>query len=349
MGLAGRTTNDPSNYLAVGIQAEKDVEASTFYFTKHLDGSGFDVEPEIASERIGGGGREVGLRYKTGIKADGQVVQYGWPDGTGRMLAWAGLLDEAPVIKATTAMVVEHFMRSGGTVLPYLTVEQNWADETERTSNAVVASLKLEGEAGHPIKFTEQFISAGTPRVATQLLVPARETGGPYMYPGASAVLEIFSPETAEGAPATATTSELTKWSLEIKNTLDDAVRTMQLQRADVPWENVDFDLDGTVRYTSKTIWQQIQFNGGRLGNRNFLATGAFTFFTKPLYGAQATYTLEIKMPFIEFSGAKVNRLDPDGKTMYLDFTAMNIANATYSLQARVFTTATGAYTSSTT
>jgi hypothetical protein len=351
---AGRITADPGNYFAVAVQSAKDVEGSTFYFTKHLDGTGFDTEQEVASERIGGGGREVGLRYRTGVKADGQLVQYGWPDGTGRMLAWAGLLDEPTVVVATSSAeneLVRHFMRSGGTQLPYLTVEQNWADETERTSNAVVSSLKIEGEATRPLKFTTQFISAGTPRTPTQTLVALRETGGPYMESGASAAIEVndTTPGESAGGPAVATSNEVTKWSLEIKNALDDAIHTLSLQRNDVTWLTVDYDLDGTVKYTDKNLWNQIVYNGGFVGNKNFLATGAFVFFTRPLYEAQASFPLEIRLPFLEISAAKVNRLDPDGKTMYLDFTAMNVANATFSLFANVTTKATGAYTSPTT
>lgn len=350
--LPGRTTNDPSNYFAVGVQSGKDVEASTFYFLKHMDGTGFDVEPDIASERLGGGGREVGLRYKTGIKADGQLVSYGWPDGTGRMLAWAGLVDVPSVLIATTAgnNLVNHFLHSGGTVLPYLTTEQAWADETERTSNCVVTDLKIEGQAGKPIKFTEQFISAGTPRIPSTTLSPTREAGGPYMESGASAIVEVFDGTPGEGGgPVNATSAELTKWSVGIKNTVDDAIRTLGLQRADVTYENVDYDLDGTLRYTDKAIWQQIQFNGGQLANHNFLATGNFVFFTRPLFESQASQPMEIQMPGAEFSAAKVNRLDPDGKTMYLDFTAMNIAGPTWSLFANVVTRATGSYNASTT
>ena len=347
---AGRVTNDPSNYFAVGIQSAKDVEATTFYFTKHLDGTGYDVEPEIASERIGGGGKEVALRYKTGIKADGQLVQYGWPDGTGRTLAWTGLIDGAQTNQyaaTTSGALTLHFLHSGGTQLSYLTIDQAWADNVERTSNGVITDLKLELQAGHPFKYTLQFISAGTPRVATQALVPVREGGGPYMVPGASAVIEVHGG--AEGAPANATSSELTKASIEIKNTVDEAIRTLQLQRNDVTWENVDYTVTGTLKYTDAKVWRQVQFAGGSLGNFAFLATGAVTLFSRPLFPAQASNSLELVFPMLEFSDAKVNRLDPDGKTMYLDFTSMNVANATYSFYANVITGATASYNLSTT
>ena len=62
MALPGRVSNDPSNYISIGVQSAKDTVATTFYYFKHLSGSGFDVTQEIQSEREGGSGREIGLR-----------------------------------------------------------------------------------------------------------------------------------------------------------------------------------------------------------------------------------------------------------------------------------------------
>jgi hypothetical protein len=51
----------------------------------------------------------------------------------------------------------------------------------------------------------------------------------------------------------------------------------------------------------------------------------------------------------VEFTSVKVNRLDPDGKTMYVDFVASTRGIGTQSLQSTVISGASTAYTLSTT
>src|SRR5581483_9843110 len=117
---AGRVTNDPSNYFAIGLQSAKDVTATTWYFTKHLDGSGFDVAVDTSSERIGGSGREGGLRYRKKVTADGQYVSYADPDFVGRV-AYAALGTETI---ASSGGLYQHTLVSGGSLLPYQSVQQ---------------------------------------------------------------------------------------------------------------------------------------------------------------------------------------------------------------------------------
>lgn len=343
----GRPTNEPLNYFAFAVQPAVNVEGTSFYFTKHLSGSGFDTTSEFKAERIGGAGREVGLIYKTMIKADGSLVTYGWPDGTGRLLAAALGTDETTVLVATSSAaneLVKHHITSGGATLPYLTMDQTWADETERTTNCVITELKIEGTEGAPIKFTAPFISGGSPRVQAAELTPTRESGTPFMYPGASATVQVFSG--APGAQGKATSSELEKFALTIKNTVDEGIQTLALNRTDVVWETVDFNLDGTLKYTDKNIWNQVNYYGGSQVSIS-LATGTFDFFAAQ--SSSASQSLRLSVPIAVFGSVKVNRLDPDGKTMLLDFTALTQGGPTVAVYADVVTRATGLYTSATT
>lgn len=343
----GRPTNEPNNYFAFGVQSAVNVEATTFYHTKHLSGTGFDVQSEFKAERIGGAGREVGLIYKTMIKADGSIVTYGWPDGTGRLLALALGEDETSVLVATsvaTEELVRHRLSSGSATLPYFTADQTWADETERTTNCVVTELKVEGQEGQPIKFTAPFISGGSPVVRAAALTPSRESGTPFMYPGASAAVQVFSG--APGAAGRATSSELEKFAFTIKNTVDEGIQTLALNRTDVVWETVDFNLDGTLKYTDRNIWNQVNYFGASQVSIQ-LATGTFDF-----YAAQSSspsQSIHLFTPILVFGSVKVNRLDPDGKTMLLDFTALTQGGPTDAVICDVVTRATGLYTSSTT
>lgn len=337
--LPGRSTSELSNYIAWGVQSAKDTEATTFYFAKHLNGSGFDAENETSNERIGGSGKEIGLVYKTAVKADGSIVTYGWPDGFARLLTAALGQDAVTRVGASGAsQLTSHLITptTGGT-LPYLTIDQNWADETERVTNCLVSDLKIEGEAGKPVKLTAQFISGGTPYVRSAAISPVvREAGNPLMIPGASAQWTV---EGGGGGPPSET-NQITKWSIEVKNTLDDAIRTLSLFREDVVWNMVDFNFDVTVKYVNRESWNEVHYGGGTQVPIA-VPTGSFSFFSAQQPGSLSAF---LGMPFLEVGNSKVNRLDPDGKTMYLDFTAFGVANATYSVFGQILTNATQSY-----
>lgn len=339
----GRSTAEFNGYIAWAVQSAKNVEGTTFYFAKHLNGSGYDVENETSNERVGGSGKQIGLVYKTAIKADGAIMTYGWIDGFARLITAALGQDVATRRAATGAsQLTEHLVTptTGGT-LPYLTVDQNWADETERVTNCLLSDLKIEGEAGKPVKLSAQFISGGTPYVRNAAISPiVRESGPPLMIPGASALWTTFSTEGGEAAE----TAEITKWSLEVKNTLDDAIRTLSLFREDVVWNTVDFNFDCTIKYVNRVAWNQIHYGGGTQVPVA-VPTGTFQFFS---YGPELGGTslrAGLTMPNLLIGNSKVNRLDPDGKTMYMDFTAFGVGGqATYSMFAQLFTGATQSY-----
>jgi hypothetical protein len=339
-GQPGHSTAEPQNYFALGVQGAKDQDAGTFYFFKHLDGTGFDTTPEVASEREGGAGREINLNYKTMVHADGQVVAYARPDAAGRLLTYA-LGQDTPSLVATTGPLVRHTIVPGGS-LPYLTADQTWSDESERTTNCLVSDLTIEGEAGKPLKMTAQFVSGGSPHVATTALSATRESGLPLMYPSASAWM------TAAGAlGAQASSIELTKFKIEIKNGIDDGIQTTGLNREDLVWLTAEFNVDGTLKYENNDVWDAINYGGGTQVPVA-LATGAFSCFV-PHIPSGGSQNLLIGLPLLEYTAVKVNRLDPDGKTMYLDFTGMTTKSATNSIFAQVITGATTAYTATAT
>src|SRR5512144_2205945 len=82
--MPGQSTNQPGNYIAVGLQPSKDTEATTFYFLRHLDGSGFDIDIDEERIREGGDGQEIGTSWRRLVKADGNLVANARPD-------WAGV------------------------------------------------------------------------------------------------------------------------------------------------------------------------------------------------------------------------------------------------------------------
>jgi hypothetical protein len=336
----GRVTNDANNYFAIGIQSAKDTDATTFYFLKHLDGTGFDVDVTANSERVGGSGREVGLRYRSKVTADGQYAAYAQPDFAGRVLTAALGTD---TVTGSAGGFFTHTIVSGGSQLPYQTFEQAWADETERTTNCLISDLKIEGEAGRPVKMTAQFMSGGTAHPQSTLLSPVREAAFPLMVPGGSACITATGNLSPGGQGASSL--QLTKWSVDIKNALDGDIQTNALNREDMLWLTSDYDIDGTFKYIDNNFWEAVRYGGATQVPTGLLTSGQFSFFTPGASGGSLT----LLAPYVEFTTLKVNRLDPDGKTMYIDFVASTRGIGTQSLQATVQSGAATSYQLSTT
>jgi hypothetical protein len=348
---AGRVTNDPTNYFAIAQQSALNSDGTVWYFTKHMTGTGFDVAVDVSSERVGGSGREVGLRYRTKVTADGTFVAYAQPDFVGRVAALALFQDTvaAGPSQLNTAYYSTHSIFSGASVPLYFTAEQTYADITERTGNNVLSSLKFEGEKGKPITVTAAFMSGGTPHSTVSPQSPTREAAFPFMYPGGSACILVTGSAISPGA---ASSIELTKWSVEAKTQLDGDIQTNALNREDMLVLNNDYEVNATAKYINNGIWEQIVYSGGSNVPTGLLAAGQFTFYTQSgdsLYGKPNLSSVMLFCPFIEFPSVKVNRLDPDGKTMYLDISGATRNIGTSSLQITVVTPASTSYAISTT
>jgi hypothetical protein len=315
MGAApGKPTNDPNNYFAFGKQTAKGTDASTFFFTRHLDGSGYDVDSEVESVREGGDGQEVGLRYRTMVKADPQLVSLSRQQVAARL--WAGVLGVDTIASAGVPSLARHTAAPAAS-LPYFTVEQRNGDLIERVSDAVWTSLTVEGEAGKPWRLTAAGVGGGTVSIrdAGSTLTPSRETGRPAFYPGGSYTFD------AGASYAT----DVTKWKVEVNRNVDDAIQTTGISRDDVVPLNFDVSVDATIKYTSRDFYKKVQFTGGSVPLSE-LATGSLDLAQIVQAGTMAASALSrIVVPLLEWTDAKVNKLDPDGKTVYLDVVGQSL------------------------
>lgn len=333
--MAGRGTNEPNNYFAIGKQAGKGEEAETFYFLKHLDGTGLELEEQTEAVREGGDGQEVGFIHKTAINFDGDAVQNARPEGAARAIAWTLGADSVAAGTESATPLQVHTAAPTSTI-PYVTAEQLFADVIERGVDARFTGLTVEGEAGRPLKLTHSLITGGTPYrrdASASALTPARETGQPFFFPGGTYVID--------GAG----NGQITKFKSEIKRNLDTDIRTTQLFREDVVPLNFDTDLGFTVKYEDATLYDKVHYLSGTTISPNALglATGSFSAFAE--FGTGTTNRFfELVHPLIVYTGAKVNKLDPDGKTMYLDITAMGVKGATHQVLTRIQTASSGAF-----
>lgn len=322
----GFSTNQPSDYFALGIQSGKDTEASTFIFLKHRDGTALDIDEDVVSEREGGDGQEVGFRYKRLIKFDGSANA----NSRGQVTALMGAMvlgKTATVTNAgagiassfATGLQVHRFVPNP--TLPYVTAEQRYSDIIERGTNMKGASLDIEGEAGSPIRLSMSMLSGGTPyrRAIASSLTPVRDSSEPIYFPRGSYALN--------GAG----TTKVTKFKYSAKRGIDDGIQTTELFREDLVELNADHDLDLTLKYESATLYDYIHFNGGTMIPIS-LATGSFTAFMANTGAGTLARAAALNLPLLHFVGAKLNRLDPDGKTVYIDVAAMTVKGATDSV-----------------
>jgi hypothetical protein len=325
--MAGRATNELGNYFALGRQTAKDTEATTFFFLKHLDGTGWEIAQDVTAEREGGDGQEVGLRYKTMIKADGAAVVNARPQVAARFLTYT-LGADASVASTAAGTFADHTILPT-TSIPYITAEQKFGDLIERSTNNLFTGLVIEGEAGRPIKLTANMVNGGSVyarSAAASALTATRETTKPIFFPGGSYTLD-----------AQASQFTITKFKIEAQRGVDDNIQTTGLNREDVVALNQDYNLDMTLKYEDKTIYEKVQFGaaGGTQISVPFLATGSFNAFS---LGEVGSYSMRLNMPLVEYIDVKVNKLDPDGKTVYLDVVAQSVRNATFPLFAVVRT-----------
>lgn len=332
----GFPTNDPSNYIAFGKQSALDTDATTFHFFKHLDGSGFDVDEDSERLREGGDGQQVGISYRTMVKADGNIVALSRKSTAGKL--WAAVLGNDSIATAGIASLARHTAFPVAS-LQYFTIEQRYADVIERNLNCQVTTLTLEGEAGKPWRYTAAFLGGGTVtfRDVASTLTPTRERDKPFFYPNGSYVFDGFA---SYGG-------QITKFKIEVSRGVDDAIQTTGLNRADLVPLNFDVNVDATVKYTSKDFYQKVQYTSGSSVPVQY-ATGSFDISqvqqVETASGLFGSGLQRVVVPLVEWVDATVNKLDPDGKTMYLDVVGMDIKSATSAIFAVTDTADVAAY-----
>ncbi len=339
--MPGRATNEPTNYFAFGFQSSQTAEATTFNFLRHLDGTGADIDEQIESVREGGDGQEVGLRYKTAITFDGAMVVNDRPEIGARL--WAAALGcDIAVATSGAASGASGILNEHTAVptagLPYMTVDQFFGDVIERGIGAQITGLTAEFEQGRPLKLTAEFMTGGSSyrRPVASALTATRETGQPFMYPGASVVVE--------GNAASGVNTKMTKGKFTISRNLDGDIRTTGLNREDVVGQTFDAQVEATIKYESASSWYDpIHYQLGGSQIPFDLATGAMRITSRFGSGTQVREQT-IGMNLINWTQARVNKLDPEGKTMYIDVAGMGIRSATHQIYARTTVASTAAF-----
>jgi Phage tail tube protein len=336
----GWSSNRPTDYFAIGVQTAVGTEAATFRFPKHLTGSGFELTPDTAEEREGGGGQEVALAYKKMIKADGNLVLnargvgavYAAIDSvlgnTATVLTIVSELDTASPACQKVRMVLSP-------TLPYTTIEQRWSDNIERVSNAKSNQLTIDYAAGLPVKLSLALTGAGTVYQrdpAASSLTTVYDVTDPIYFPRGSYVITGGIANVASGA-------KITKAKVTVQRHLDEAIQTTDLYRDDLIELTTDTALDLTLKYEDRTFYNYVQEGGGSfvplpISSLSFTAYSTNQVASAAANGGTTVRSMKVGMVNLLTRSAKVNKLEPDGKTVYIDVACTSIkpAGATDSL-----------------
>lgn len=312
-------SNEADNYIAVGRQSAKGVAPTEWTFLRHGGDSGYQPEFEVQREREGGHGQEAGLTYKSLVRPDGSLNTNAYPNITGLLLTGA-LGADAAVLVGTNPDLADHTITPVDQ-LPYYAIEQRWADQIERTTDVNFTGLTAEWEAGRPIKLTAPFISGGRPeqRPVASAMTPVREAGDPFFYPGASPSLD-------------GTGAQISKGSIAVERGVDAEIQTNDIWRADVTSLTFDANLNLTVLYEDKNLYTKVYYDAsGEVPVP--LETGSFELFRQIDGGA---HSARLAIPSFEYIGATVNRLNPDGQTLWADVAGATMKGATHSIFAVV-------------
>jgi hypothetical protein len=314
------SSNDPANYLAIGKQANRETEATTFRFLKYLNEAAFN--PGIDSNVVyeGGDGQDAGLAYKQRVKPDGEVQVYSRPNPFVWLGAYAmGSALAVPSVAETG--LASHCYVPNATV-PRLTVEQSFAagQEVERAMNAIAGGFKVESSAGEPWKVSVPIIGGGTyyGRPAASALTPVLDTGDPALHQGGAYLIDG------------ATSLWIQGFTYDFTRKLDDGLFTVDVMRADVMELTRSLTLNMQVVMTDPTLYRKIVRQGGSFLGAN-LATGSFHA-ERALASSQI---ISLDVPLVRYTAVDLARLNPDGETVVLNISAQAIKGATSLTQIR--------------
>lgn len=317
------SSSDPANYFAVGQQSARGTEASSFKFWKYGEGTGFEIDSDHESEFEGGDGQAQGLHYKTAIKADPQLTGNARPDFFTHVSAFVMGSQIAPPSVGATDLASHVFVPNA--TVPYLTVEQRWraGNSIDRVTDTIVKAVEIKGEANKPWRITAEMVSGATVYLrngAASALTAAFESNPPFMYAGGAYLIDG------------ATSLDITNFTYKFERGVDDDLYTLSPYRRAVVPLNYAVSLDFQVIVENANLYEKVV--AGAAGATQIpvaLPTGAF----RAQSIAGSSQMAQIDIPLLNYVGAKVNRIEPDGKTVLLDVVAMGVKGATGIVQHR--------------
>lgn len=310
------TSNRVDSYIAVGSQTQATVPATTYQFTRWLDGAGITHDRVVTVEREGGDGQDLNISYVEHHFANANVVEYARPDTLLRKLAY--VFGQSSVV--ATSPVYQH------EIIPLpdprlITVEQFAPGQAigERIYDSVMQELTLEHNLGKPLKITSLVIGGNSPQsiAVGSARTVALDAEPPFLFWQGSITVTV--------AGVAAADDSITDWTFKFARTLDDNVQGVGLGRQAIAPLHRDITMNIRRRFVDPTAHNAIMYAGGSVGAPT-QATGAFkAAYAYSVAGGGSYRYFELEIPLAAITGITRNIFEKDGQTVYesIDMTAM--------------------------
>jgi hypothetical protein len=110
---------------------------------------------------------------------------------------------------------------------------------------------------------------------------------------------------------------------------LDEGIQTTDLYRDDLVELVSEYNFDCTLKYEDRLLYQGVQYGGGSivplpLASLNFMGYAG----NAQAVGATTYRAIKIGHNNLLAKSAKVNKLEPDGKTVYIDLACTSVKGA---------------------
>lgn len=322
-------SGNASTFVAIGKQTAKGTPAvaAAFVFAKFLSGTDFQpVWDFLGPVKEGGDGLDQRWDMRTAQRARGTVVCHARPDITGMLFSSffsggaAGNPASAWAVSSAPASHIFQFPAGQRQTYYTVVISHPGSDLTHVLYDARPVGLTLEAVNQSPVRITSEWVGIKYGASWGTALTPVYEGGDPFVYFGAS----VNYPYSGSVG------SWVSQYTVTARVNLDEDFYTNDLLLADL------VDLDRTVEISLREIWQNatnylnVEYAGLTAPTYN-LATGFFSAFHR-----YSSYVMQLSCPLIRWSDSNLTAVDPDNKTVYIDYAGIALAGATCSIFANV-------------
>lgn len=307
---------DPNAFLGLGIQTAlgtPQVTPAKLRFAKYLSGNDIQVVPDVVDLREGGDGLDYGFSYKSGLKAQGQIVFNARPEIMG--MALAGVVGGATWDGASSP--AGHTFHTGHASFAWYTIVAQHPGSAipHLISDVKFTGMTIEGRPGEPWLVTMPFIAI-TPGVSMAAITPTVFQEEPFLFHvGPSYVIDGSAD------------SDITGFRVSIELGAEE-LRSQDIKLDEVVIQNRTVDVEVTRRFESATLWKKIMMGAG-VQPTTSVPTGALS--VGAGYGAAAAArALRFDFPLLSYRSDVLSELDPDGRTVTETISARALRGATH-------------------
>lgn len=322
-----------STFIAIGKQTAKGTPQTTpaaFTYAKYLSGTDFQPTWEyLGPVREGGDGLDQRWDMRTAQRARGTLVHNMRPDITGQILAafFGGGLggNAASAWNGATLPAQHNFTFPAQFRNQYWTVVAGHpgGELTHVLYDARPVGLTIEAMNQQPLKMTSEWVGLKYGASWGAAMAPVYQGGDPFVFFGASIAYPF----------AGSAGSYVSQYTVTARVDVDEDLFTNDLLMIDI------VDLARTVEVTHREVWinatnyLNVEY-AGLIAPTYLLATGTFQ-----AAHVMSSYLFQMNLPLVRWGDSNLTAVDPENKTVYIDYSGVALAGGTTSMNVSVINT----------